>query len=107
MLQYNNADGQYLASKLSKSITKQSSQLKQLLKKFISLHNADVLTWADATDLSSSQWCGGAFDHHVPKKLQLNAIKYHHLVLRSDEEIELIELKCGQLYHSIIGTGKS
>lgn len=90
------ADGQYLASRLSKSTTQQSSLMKGLLKKFNALPSvtpSQTLTWADATDLSSMQWLRGvlATDVHIPKKVKLDAIKHHHLVLRGDEEVHVIE----------------
>ena len=85
-------DGQYLASRLSKNISQQSSKLKQLLTKYNSYHSTDVLTWAEVIDLSSSHWWHrGASNHQVPKTIQLEAIKNHHLMLRAEEEMELIE----------------
>ena len=87
-------DGQYLASRLSKSITQQSSQIKGLLRKFNSLWPSEMLTWADVTDVASSRWLGGGIlqvDVHVSKQIKLDAIKHHHLLSRCDEELLLLK----------------
>ena len=84
-----------MASRLSKGITQQSSLLKGLLKKYNALPSvslSDALTWAEVTDLSSIRWLWGALESDlcVPKKIKLDAIKFHHNILRCDEEIELL-----------------
>lgn len=100
-------DGQYLASRLSRSISAQSSLLKKLLARYNSLScvmPADHLTWTHATDLSLEQCVRGSLDcdTRVPKKVKFEAIKHHHLLLRCDEELKMLcdEMKsCLAFYH--------
>lgn len=83
-------DGQYLASRLSRSINQESSKLKSLLQKFNSLAGDETITWNDATDLSSRLWLLEP-DGDVPKRIKLNAVKHHHLSVRADKEIQLLQ----------------
>ena len=82
------SDGQYLASRLSKSINQESAKLKQLLQQYNTL--AVKLYWNDATDLSSYVHSPES-DVGVPRKIRLNAIKHHHMILRADEEVQLLQ----------------
>ena len=88
-------DGQYLASRLSKSISSQSSLLKRLLVQYNSLPSVaseGKVTWAEATNLLPVQWLGRGLECgvHVPKKVKFDAMKHHHMLLRCDEEIKMI-----------------
>ena len=84
------ADGQYLASRLSKGITQESSKLKQLIKKYNSFPSDKKIEWSDITDLTSILWLQET-DTPVPKDVRLNAIRHHHLTLRADEEVCLLQ----------------
>lgn len=87
-------DGQYLASRLSHSITKETSKLKNLLSQYHDLVPEDEkLKWADVTNLSSDFWYRDTFQHsvQVPRQIKLKAIEHHHLILCSDEEIALVK----------------
>ena len=84
------ADGQYLASRLSKSITQESSKLKQLIQKYNSFPGDKRIEWSDVTDLTSDLWLQET-DTPVPKDVRLNAIKHHYLTLRADEEVHLLQ----------------
>ena len=83
-------DGQYLASRLSKSITQESSKLKQLIQKYNSFPGGDRIQWSDVTDLASFLWLRES-DTLVPKDVRLNAVKHHHLTIRADEEVHLLQ----------------
>jgi hypothetical protein len=84
------ADGQYLASRLSKGITQESLKLKQLITKYNSFPGDQKIEWSDITDLTSVLWLQET-DAPVPKDVRLNAIKHHHLTLRADEEVCLLQ----------------
>ena len=88
-------DGQYLSSRLSRNINNQSSLLKRLLAQYNNLSSIspkENLTWAEATDISSARWMKCSYEEGlcVPRDVKLNAIKYHHLLLRCDEEVKLL-----------------
>ncbi len=53
---------------------------------------ADHLTWAQATDLSLVQSLRSSLDSDalVPKKVKFDAIKHHHLLLRCEEEVQML-----------------
>ena len=68
------SDGQYLASRLSKSINHESAKLKQLIQQFNALSGTAKLTWSDAMDLSSFVPSPDS-DTGVPRKIRLNSIK--------------------------------
>ena len=57
-------DGQYIASRLSKLISKSSAQLKSLLSQYNSLGFGSI-KWEEATDLGSSIWYEGILQSHV------------------------------------------
>ncbi len=89
-----NTDGQYLASRLARSITSESAKLKGLLSEFNTLApESDKLSWQEVTDLSSTIWFRGVLqsDSRVPKSIKLEAIAAHHMLLRADEELTLIK----------------
>ena len=92
---YNYADGQYLASRLSKSITRESTRLKGLVTSYNGLAmESERLSWHDVTDLSSSLWSRGVLraDHGlIPKSIKLDSVAAHHNILRAEEEISLIK----------------
>lgn len=69
------ADGQYLASRLSKSITKASSKIKSLLSQLNSL-NIESSTWFDAINLSNV-WYEAILESDttpIPQSVKLQAI---------------------------------
>ena len=87
-------DGQYLASRLSKTITKESDALKKLLKEYNELvQESEKLTWTEVTDLSSSIYSISHEDSisMVPRSVRLEAIKYHFLSIHAQEEISLLK----------------
>lgn len=83
-------DGQYLASRLSKSINQESAKLKQLIQRFNALPCAEKINWSDARfvfllrGVLQSDTC-------IPKNVNLDAVKHHHLTIRADEEIHLLK----------------
>lgn len=87
------SDGQYLASRLSKSINQESAKLKQLILQFNALpaNSASTvkLSWKDVTDLSFVH--SPDLDVGIPRKIKLSAIKHHHMILRADEEVQLLQ----------------
>lgn len=87
------SDGQYMASRLSKSINQESAKLKKLLKEYnaLTVSGDRVLTWAEATDLSTRTLSDHFSTSNIPRKICLSAIKHYHLTLRADEEIRLIK----------------
>lgn len=85
---YFSIDGQYLASRLSKSITNASSKLKTLLTEYNSF-NIHTLKWEDVINLSSHVWYEGVLSDDcegVPNSIKLKAIEKHHTMLRCEEE---------------------
>ena len=87
-------DGQYLASRLSKSITRESTRLKQHLSSYNSLADeSDQLSWHEITDLSSLTSAQRVLqsDGGVPKSVKLDSIAAYHQILRAEEEIALIK----------------
>ena len=87
-------DGQYLASRLSQSISKESAKLKDLIAGYNNMVvENEKLKWVDVSNLSSVLWESGvlsSFDNDIPAQVKLEAIKNHHLALRADEEISLL-----------------
>ena len=85
------ADGHYSASRLSSAVTKVTGKLKELLSQFncIGIHS---LSWKDVTDLTSPVWYEGILqaDTTIPMSVKLQAIKFYHLCIRSEEEIALL-----------------
>ena len=85
------SDGQYLASRLSKSINQESAKLKQLIQQFNALPGSTVkLSWNDVTDLSSFVH-SPELDIGIPRKIRLSAIKHHHMILRADKEVQFLQ----------------
>ena len=87
-------DGQYLASRLSQSITKETTKLRNFLSQYHSIVPEDErLEWANVTNFSSDFWYRDTFQHstQVPRQIKLKAIEHHHLILRADEEIALVK----------------
>ena len=91
---YNYTDGQYLASRLSKSITRESTRLKGLVTSYNGLAmESERLSWHDVTDLSFSLWFRGVLwaDHGLlPKGIKLDSVAALHNILRAEEEISRI-----------------
>ena len=87
---YSCTDGQCIASRLSKSLNQETVKLKQFVQMFNNLPGERQITWEDGTDLSSSLLCHSTV-MGVPRNIKLSAIKYHHLALRSDEDINLLK----------------
>ena len=87
------SDGQYLALRLSKIINQESAKLKELIQQFNSLPGSTVkLCWNDVTDLSSFVHSPELDpDIGIPRKIRLSAIKHHHIILRTDEEVQLLQ----------------
>ena len=87
-------DGQYLASRLSQSISKESAKLKDLITSYNNLVvENEKLQWVDVSNLSSVLWESGVLstlNSDIPAQVKLEAIKNHHLALRADEEISLL-----------------
>ena len=82
-----------MASRLSKSITKESLKMKKLMSEYNALSTTgdSVLTWAEATDLSASSELDHSSASGIPRNVRLSAIKHHHLALRADEEVHIIK----------------
>ncbi len=106
-------DGQYLASRLSKTINSLSSKLKQLLKDYNSFPSVSVTdSWSWSGIITNFRNFNliedfGTNNENIPKKIQLDAIKFHHLVMHSEEEIKLIENEMKATISSIKRTGKN
>ena len=98
-------DGQYLASRLAKSITRESTKLKGLINKYnaLALHSEKV-SWQDVTNLSSPLWFHGVLqsDSHVPKNIKLDAIAAHRRILRSEEDIRLIKTEMANVVSFVL-----
>ena len=88
----NLTDGQYMASRISKGIQRETQQLKRLLTNYNQLVPKH-LSWKDATDLSSSIW--NPIDSNdtslPPRSIRLAAIDAYVKKLRATEEKELIK----------------
>ena len=88
-------DGQYLASRLSRSITKESSKLKELIKEYNKLVPERQLDWANVVSLSLDEEL--TIDRHleteqtVPRTVRIECIKNHYLSLRAQEELNLLK----------------
>ena len=87
-------DGQYLASRLSQSISKESAKLRDLITGYNNLVvENEKLMWADVSNLSSVLWESevlSTLNSDIPAQVKLEAIKNHHLALRADEEISML-----------------
>lgn len=88
-------DGQYLASRLSRSITKESSKLKELIKEYNLLVPERQLDWANVVSLSLDEVL--IIEHPleteqtVPRAVRIECIKNHYLSLRAQEELNLLK----------------
>lgn len=85
-------DGQYVSSRLSKSINNASAKLKKLLTEYNS-YNIYSLAWEDVTDLSSHVWYEGILrgnDKDIPNSVKLKAIEKYHIMIRCEEEISYL-----------------
>lgn len=83
-----------MAARVSKSITAASLQLKKNLKQYNAIPGVELLTWQDVTNLSSPLWLFDVFNNNmqqIPKSIKLAAITNHHLILRADEEIDMLK----------------
>ena len=62
------------------------------VNKYNALPGERTITWEDATDLTSSLLCHARGTHSgIPRNIRLSAIKNHHLALRADEDIHLLQ----------------
>ena len=89
---HNLSDGQYMASRISRGIQRETQKLKKLLHKYNQLVS-DHLSWKDVTDLSSSTW-NPADGNNItlpPRSIRLAAIDAYVKKLRATEENELIK----------------
>lgn len=85
-------DGQYLSSRLSASISKATTKLKSLLREFNSF-NVESMSWKDVSDLSSHVWYEGVLQSEnieVPLAVKLKAIENYHVILRCEEELQML-----------------
>lgn len=85
-------DGQYLSSRLSASISKATTKLKSLLREFNSF-NVESMSWKDVSDLSSHVWYKGVLQSEnieVPLAVKLKAIENYHIILRCEEELQML-----------------
>lgn len=85
-------DGQYMASRISKGIQRETQKLKRLLHNYNQLVSKH-LSWKDVTDLSSTIW--NPIDSNdsslPPRSIRLAAINAYVKKLRATEEKELIK----------------
>ena len=87
-------DGHNMAARVSKSITAASVQLKKHLNNYNRIPGVDPLSWQDVMDLSSPLWLFDSFNNvsqAIPKSVKLASITNHHLILRADEEIDILK----------------
>jgi len=73
---WKNLDGQYMASRISKLINKQTEKLKMLLSGYNKVVSVDdCITWEDVTNLASPFWLKEEnLESVVPKSIRLQAI---------------------------------
>ena len=86
--------GQYMASHLSKSITKESAKLKRLLAEYNStVQPHEQLTWEQVCDLSSPMCAqlDSSLDIQVPKPIRIAIINVGMKNMRGLEENKIIE----------------
>ena len=88
-----NLDGQYMASRISRLINKQTEKLKVLLNNYNKLVGADdCITWEDVTNLESSFWLqDDNLQSVVPKSIRLQAINLLSKFHRALEEMHLLD----------------
>ena len=88
----NLSDGQYMASRISRGIQRETQKLKRLLHNYNQLVS-EQLSWKDVTDLSSSIW-NPTDDNNIslpPRSIRLAAIDAYVKKLRAAEEKELLK----------------
>ena len=88
----NLSDGQYMASRISRGIQRETQKLKRLLHNYNQLVS-EQLSWKDVTDLSSSIWnpTDGNNISLPPRSIRLAAIDAYVKKLRAAEEKELLK----------------
>ena len=97
-------DGQKIAIRLSRRI----AVVSKLLKKSLALYNSGIdaschLLWSEAIGLSSQIYKDCLFDESsVPTVVKYQAVKLHHRISRSEEEIARIKTEmCNCVNHYI------
>jgi len=88
-----NADGQYMASRISRFITKQTAKLKALMNKFNAIIPAnESVSWEQITDLSSSFWLGkDGIEGDVHRSVRLQAINAYSKLQCATEELRMLD----------------
>lgn len=89
-------DGQYMATRISRAIQKETQKLSKLLAQYNSFdgRDHDEVTWSQVTDLSSSIWADDGIEtenQEVPRNIRLTAINALEKRNRATEEQELIK----------------
>lgn len=88
-----NADGQYMASRISKAITKETRKLRRLLTEFNSnMVPSEQLEWEDVCSPTASIWFQlEQLDLPVPKPVRLSAINALMTRKRAEEEVVMLK----------------
>jgi len=83
-----------MTARVSKSITAASVQLKKHLNDYNKIPGVEQLSWQDVTDLSSPLWLFDSFNNisqPIPKSVKLASITNHNLIIRAEEEINILK----------------
>ena len=86
-------DGQYMASRISRLITKQTDRLKKLISAYNKAAEAsNSVTWEEVTNLESSFWVNvNDAEPVIPRPLKLQAINTLSKFYRAVEELGLLD----------------
>ena len=86
-------DGQYMASRISKLINKQTDRLKKLISDYNKITRAsNSVTWEEVTNLESSFWINtNDVEPVIPRPLKLQAINTLSKFHRAVEELGLLD----------------
>jgi len=77
-------DGQYMASRISRSITKQTASIDERVQ----YSSSGQVSWEQVTDLSSSFWFGNDNSElAIPRTVRLQAINSLSKLHRASEEV--------------------
>lgn len=82
-----------MASRISRSITKQTAKMKALMNEFNTLVPANEnISWEQVTDLSSSFWLGNDNSElAIPRTVRLQAINSLSKLHRASEEVHMLD----------------